>query len=193
MARLNVNPTRMELTKLKKRLVTAQRGHKLLKDKRDELMKQFLSLARQNRALRRAVEQELDAAYKSFVMARGVMSDESMEEALMFPKQSVGADIAIKNIMSVNVPEFHFTQTGSRDDVYAYGLAETSGELDLAIDALAEVTPKLLELAGACYDSAAYGNHPFYHHEAGGKRTRQHYAPDEGEGYDDCRKFRGQA
>ncbi len=148
MARLNVNPTRMELTKLKKRLVTAQRGHKLLKDKRDELMKQFLSLARQNRALRRAVEQELDAAYKSFVMARGVMSDESMEEALMFPKQSVGADIAIKNIMSVNVPEFHFTQTGSRDDVYAYGLAETSGELDLAIDALAEVTPKLLELAG---------------------------------------------
>ena len=148
MARLNVNPTRMELTKLKKRLVTAQRGHKLLKDKRDELMKQFLSLARQNRALRRAVEQELDAAYKSSVMARGVMSDESMEEALMFPKQSVGADIAIKNIMSVNVPEFHFTQTGSRDDVYAYGLAETSGELDLAIDALAEVTPKLLELAG---------------------------------------------
>lgn len=148
MARLNVNPTRMELTKLKKRLVTAQRGHKLLKDKRDELMKQFLSLARQNRALRRAVEQELDAAYKSFVMARGVMSDESMEEALMFPKQSVGADIAIKNIMSVNVPEFHFTQTGSRDDVYTYGLAETSGELDLAIDALAEVTPKLLELAG---------------------------------------------
>ncbi|MGN1059338.1 MAG: V-type ATP synthase subunit D [Clostridia bacterium] len=147
MARLNVNPTRMELSKLKKRLTTARRGHKLLKDKRDELMKQFLTLARQNRSFRREVEAMLQEAYASFIVARAVMSDDGLEEALMFPKQSAGAEVTVKNIMSVNVPEFHFQATLPPDQVYAYGLAETSGELDQAVFGLSDLFPKMLELA----------------------------------------------
>ena len=147
MERLNVNPTRMEMTKLKKRLVTARRGHKLLKDKRDELMKQFLDMARQNRALRREVEQALSQAYDNFIIARAVMSAENLEEALMFPKQRVSVEVQTKNIMSVNVPEYDFRTEGSEGNIYAYGLADTSGELDGAIYTLSEIFPKMLELA----------------------------------------------
>ena len=147
MERLNVNPTRMEMTKLKKRLVTARRGHKLLKDKRDELMKQFLEMARQNRALRREVEQALSQAYDNFIIARAVMSAENLEEALMFPKQRVSVEVQTKNIMSVNVPEYDFRTEGSEGNIYAYGLADTSGELDGAIYTLSEIFPKMLELA----------------------------------------------
>lgn len=147
MARLNVNPTRMEMTKLKKRLVTARRGHKLLKDKRDELMKQFLDMARKNRALRREVEAALAQAYDNFVIARAVMSSENLEEALMFPKQRVSVEVNMKNIMSVDVPEYDFRTEGSEGNIYAYGLAESSGELDSAICTLSDIFPKLLELA----------------------------------------------
>ncbi|MBP1755517.1 MAG: atpD, partial [Firmicutes bacterium] len=76
MAKARVNPTRMELTKLKKKLATATRGHKLLKDKRDELMRQFLDMVRENRALREKVEQGIMAANKNFVLARSAMPDE---------------------------------------------------------------------------------------------------------------------
>ncbi len=147
MARLNVNPTRMEMTKLKKRLVTARRGHKLLKDKRDELMKQFLDMARKNRALRREVEAALAQAYDNFVIARAVMSSENLEEALMFPKQRVSVEVNMRNIMSVDVPEYDFRTEGSEGNIYAYGLAESSGELDSAICTLSDIFPKLLELA----------------------------------------------
>ena len=112
MARLNVNPTRMELTKLKKRLATARRGHKLLKDKRDELMKQFLELAKKNKTFRREVEALLKQAYDNFIIARAVMSGEGLEEALMYPKQSVGVELSVKNIMSVDVPDYEFKQKG---------------------------------------------------------------------------------
>ncbi len=146
MARLNVNPTRMELTRLKKRLSTARRGHKLLKDKRDELMKQFLDMVRQNKTLRREVEETLMGAYQRFILARAVMSGESMEQALMYPTQKLEVGMEVKNIMSVPVPRFDFRQTGN-GNLYSYGLADTSGELDGAILGLSEAFPKMLELA----------------------------------------------
>ena len=148
MERLNVNPTRMMLTTLKRRLVTARRGHKLMKDKRDQLMKGFLELARENMRLRREVEAKLAAVYESFSIASAVMSKEVMEEALMFPKQGVELGVGQKNIMSVIVPVFEFkTKAEDAADIYPYGFANTSGELDGAINGLAEILPELLELA----------------------------------------------
>lgn len=148
MARLNVNPTRMVLTSLRSKLLVAVRGHKLMKDKRDELMKQFLDLARRNKILREEVEELLAEVYRNFAIANAVMSSEMMEEALMFPKQGVSIVMTKKNVMSVDVPVFDFVTTGNEgDDVYPYGFAETSGELDKSIEKLSEVFPVLLELA----------------------------------------------
>lgn len=148
MERLNVNPTRMMLTTLKKRYATSVRGHKLLKDKRDELMKGFLELARKNKELRDCVERQLADVYAAFGMAQAVMSKSAMEEALMFPKQGVLLDVGEKNIMSVDVPVFKFdTVAESSADIYPYGYANTSGELDTAVSSLAELFPLMLELA----------------------------------------------
>ena len=148
MAIMRVNPTRMELTRLKKRLKVARRGHKLLKDKRDELMKQFLELVRKNKELREKVEEMLMKVHDNFLIARAVMSSEILEEALMFPKQSVSLDVSIKNIMSVDVPVFDFkTRSEDESNIYPYGFATTSGELDGAIGTLSEVLPYMLELA----------------------------------------------
>lgn len=148
MARLNVNPTRMVLTGLKKRLQTARRGHKLLKDKRDELMKKFLEIVRENKVLREEVEEKLKLVHSRFVMARAVMSSEIVEEALMFPKVEVSLKTSTRNIMSVDVPVLEFTAEISTDgDIYPYGFANTTAELDEAISTLSEVTPKLLKLA----------------------------------------------
>lgn len=148
MARLNVNPTRMVLTSLKKKLAVASRGHKLMKDKRDELMKRFLELARKNKTLREEVEKQLAEVYGNFNIASAVMSSQMMEEALMYPKQGVSIEVGEKNVMSVDVPVFEFTTT--TDDlanIYPYGFASTSGELDKAISRLSEVFPVMLELA----------------------------------------------
>ena len=149
MGRLNVNPTRMELSNLKKRLVTAVRGHKLLKDKQDELMRRFIDLVKYNDELRRAVEKELGASLKEFLMARAVMSSELLEEAIMYPKEKIGVEVANRNIMSVNVPVMSFKRQMGEDEgsIYPYGFASTSGELDSAIDKLYVILPKLLELA----------------------------------------------
>lgn len=148
MERLNVNPTRMMLSTLKKRLATSTRGHKLMKDKRDELMKGFLELARQNKALREEVEEKLGEVYKSFSVASAVMSKEGLEEALMFPKQGVELSVGGKNVMSVDVPVFDFkTIAEDQTNIYPYGYAGTSGELDSAIKDLSEVFPIMLELA----------------------------------------------
>jgi V/A-type H+-transporting ATPase subunit D len=146
--RMNVNPTRMMLTQLKRRLATATRGHKLLKDKRDELMKNFLELARENGRLRKEVEGELGAVYANFSVAAAIISNEAMEEALMIPKQGVELQVSRRNIMSVDVPEFSFkTKAENPADIFPYGFARTSGELDNAIVALSDLFPKLLELA----------------------------------------------
>ena len=149
MARLNVNPTRMELSKLKKRLSTASRGHKLLKDKQDELMRQFINLVKYNNELRKSVEAELEASFKDFVMASAVMSSEFLEEAVAFPKDSISVEVGTKNIMSVNVPQmqFHRQLQDNKGGIFPYGFANTSSELDDAISKLESILPKLLELA----------------------------------------------
>ncbi len=143
-----INPTRMELTRLKGRLKTAIRGHKLLKDKRDELMKQFLEVVRENRSLRKRVEDGLMKAHGSFTVAAALMSPEMLEQALLYPKQAVELDMTFQNIMSVNVPKYSF-QTKSDDpgEIYPYGFAATSGELDDAVSEMARVFQDMLRLA----------------------------------------------
>ena len=148
MATATINPTRMELTRLKGRLKTATRGHKLLKDKRDELMKQFLEIVRKNRELRKKVEQGLEEANAAFTVASAIMGPEMLEQALLYPKQSVELDMKFKNVMSVNVPVYEFhTRNEDPTEVYPYGFAQTSGELDAAVDALNRVFQDMLELA----------------------------------------------
>jgi V/A-type H+-transporting ATPase subunit D len=147
-ARLNVNPTRMVLTSLKNRLRVAVKGHKMLKDKRDELMKRFLELARENKALREQVEAHIGDVYSNFVIASAVMSSEVLEEALMYPKQGVTIEVGRKNVMSVDVPVFDFkTTTDDTANIYPYGFANTSAELDNAIENLSNIFPELLKLA----------------------------------------------
>lgn len=104
MARLNVNPTRMELTNLKRKLTTARRGHKLLKDKQDELMRRFLDLVRENKELRRKVEEGIEESNRHMALARSVMSDSSLDVALMMPSQKMSLDVSEKNVMSVMLP-----------------------------------------------------------------------------------------
>ncbi len=148
MAKAQVNPTRMELTRLKKKLVTASRGHKLLKDKRDELMRQFLNMVRENMELRKEVEAGIQAANKNFVIARAAMSEETLHTALMAPKQEVYLEAEKKNVMSVELPVFEYrTRTADTNDIYAYGFAFTSGDLDDAVKSLADVLPQMLQLA----------------------------------------------
>ena len=148
MPAINVNPTRQELTRLKTRLKTSIRGHKLLKDKRDELMKQFMDVVRENRALRKKVEEGLMRAHGSFTVASALMSSEMLEQSLLYPKQSVELDMTFQNIMSVNVPIYHFkTRSDDAGEIYPYGFAATSGELDGAVDALSGVFQDMLKLA----------------------------------------------
>lgn len=143
-----INPTRQELNRLKNRLRTSMRGHKLLKDKRDELMKQFMDVVRENRALRKRVEEGLMRAHGAFTVAAALMSPEMLEQSLLYPKQSVELDMTFQNIMSVDVPQYQF-RTSSQDpgEVYPYGFAQTSGELDDAVDALSRVLSDMLRLA----------------------------------------------
>ncbi len=148
MASTTINPTRMELQRLKTRLKTAVRGHKLLKDKRDELMRQFMEITRQSRQLRARVEEGLSRANAAMTVASSVMSPEMLEQALLYPKQSVQVDTKLKNIMSVYVPVYKFsTKSESGSEIFPYGFAQTSGELDDAISALSEVFRDMLELA----------------------------------------------
>ena len=143
-----VNPTRMELTKLKRKLVTAIRGHKLLKDKRDELMRKFLDMVRENKALREKVEAGINRANKNFVLARSVMDDEIINVSLMAPRQDVYLDIHTRNVMSVDIPQFEYkTKTADEHDIYPYGYAFTSSDLDDAVKSLADILPDMLKLA----------------------------------------------
>lgn len=145
---LNVNPTRMELTNLKRKLVTARRGHKLLKDKRDELMRRFLDMVRENKELRIEVEQGIERANTAMSVARCVMSDKSLDVALMLPRQEMSLEVSEKNVMSVMIPVFDVKfKTADENDIYSYGFAETSGDLDDAVKALSDIMPKLIRLA----------------------------------------------
>ena len=148
MAKKQVNPTRMELIRLKRKLVTAIRGHKLLKDKRDELMRQFLELVRVNKSLRENVEAGLNAAAKNFALARATMQDPVLDTAMLAPAQAVTLETGTKNIMSVLVPRFTYkTRCPDESNIYSYGLSFTSSDLDGAVKSLADVVPNMLELA----------------------------------------------
>ncbi len=145
MSVLNVNPTRMELTNLKKKLAVARKGHKLLKDKRDEMMRRFLDIVKENHALRGEVEEMLLTAEKKVMLAKAVMGEKTLASALMLPKSRAALDMGEKNIMSVRIPEFKIPDKGQ--NVLPYGFASTAGELDEGIFALEESMPKLIKLA----------------------------------------------
>ncbi len=148
MAKKQVNPTRMELTRTKRKLTTAKRGHKLLKDKRDELMRQFLELVRVNKDLREKVEEGLKMAAGNFALARASMSDEVLDTALLAPSQEISIEASQRNIMSVLVPNFEIkTRSSDESNIYSYGLAFTSGDLDDAVKSVADVLPDMLKLA----------------------------------------------
>lgn len=147
MPALRVNPTRMELTRIKRRLVTAKRGHKLLKDKRDEMVRQFIALIRENYRLRQEVEGDLAAALRDFAMARSVTEPELVEEAILYPARNVQVEMGMASILSVHVPKLKVREESMQATVLSYGLAETSAQLDGAIAGLAELLPKLIRLA----------------------------------------------
>ena len=148
MATTQINPTRMELTRLKKKLGTAVKGHRLLKDKRDELMREFLDLVKVNMELREKVEKGIQNANRNFVLAKAGMSDEELRTALMAPKQEISLITNKKNVMSVDIPVYDFkTRSADKNDIYSYGFAFTSGDLDYAVDSLQEVFKDMLKLA----------------------------------------------
>ena len=148
MPKTTITPTRMVLNQQKARLKTALRGHKLLKDKRDELMRQFMDVVRKNRELRTRVEEGLTEAFSALTVASAIMSPDMLEQAILYPRQSVELSMQFKNIMSVNVPEYDFkTKTEDIGDIYPYGFAQTSGELDDALAILSRVFEDMLELA----------------------------------------------
>ncbi|MGI6075816.1 MAG: V-type ATP synthase subunit D [Pyramidobacter sp.] len=144
MARVNVNPNRMELSRLKKRLAVAERGHKLLKDKQDALIKAFLEKARAVKATREKVESELQACYQSFLMARAQTLPAMLEQALMISGSVCTLDVTTRNVMSVMVPQYEVHQEGS---TFNYGMATTPASLDVALEDFSKIIPRLLQLA----------------------------------------------
>ena len=146
MARLNVNPTRMELRRLKTRLKTAVRGHKLLKDKSDETIRQFMLYVKENKRLREEVEGEVSAALRSFMLAGAVTTAQVMEEAVAMPGFSVELETSEKNVMSVIVPQIAVKE-GDKKELYPYSFAGVSSELDGSIANLSELLLKLVRLA----------------------------------------------
>ncbi len=148
MATKQVNPTRMELTRLKKKLATAIKGHKLLKDKRDELMRRFLDMVKLNKQLREKVEKAIGEANKNFLLASASMTSESLAAAMLAPKQEVTLDVSSVNIMSVEVPKYRINyRTPDQSDMFCYGLAFTSCDLDDAVTSLSDILPDMLRLA----------------------------------------------
>ena len=144
---IRVNPTRMEYNRLKGRLKMAERGHKLLKDKRDELMRRFLELVKENKGCAKKWKRSL-SSFANFLLASAVMSREAMEEALMYPPAPVELAVETINIMSVRAPEIKIVQKQEAGgNVTPYGFATTSGELDTSIATLANILPQLIRLA----------------------------------------------
>ena len=144
--RLKVNPTRMELRRLKGRLKTAVRGHKLLKDKSDEMIRRFMEYAKQNKVLREQVEEELSEALKSFVLAKAVSDEYVIQEAVAMPSSQIMLEAQTKNVMSVIVPQFELKKTQG-EDKYPYSYSSVTAELDGSIAILTELMQKLVKLA----------------------------------------------
>ncbi|MFH1029699.1 MAG: V-type ATP synthase subunit D [bacterium] len=151
MARLNINPTRMELLQLKKKLATARRGHKLLKEKRDGLMKEFLKIIREAKALREKIDQELNLGFRDFIFASADMSPEAMEEALCYPAQEIVLEADTKNVMSVEIPVFNYhtkgTITGKENEFLCYSLATTHSGLDTSLEIFHQTLADMIKLA----------------------------------------------
>ncbi|MDY6038840.1 MAG: V-type ATP synthase subunit D [Eubacterium sp.] len=148
MASSQIIPTRMELSRIKDKLAVARKGHKLLKDKRDELMRQFLIMVRENMELRKHVEEGIRKANINFVIAKAGMDAETLNTALMYAKQKLSVDVSSKNVMSVNIPVFDVrTKTAGESDIYSYGYAFTSSDLDEAIKSLADIRDDMILLA----------------------------------------------
>lgn len=143
---LAVNPTRMHLLRLKKRLKLAVRGHKLLKDKQDELMRRFMDLVREIRGMRQEVEVELHKAFERFTLARSVMSKAALEEALALPSKRLEVEVTTSRIMNIEVPVFEPKAEGK---IFCYGFVNTSGELDMSLRSLDAVLLRLIDLARA--------------------------------------------
>ena len=146
MAEIRVNPTRMELKKLQSKYTTARRGHKLLKDKRDELMRRFLDVVREDKELRARVEERLLACHKSFTVANAVSNPKMLSEALILPGSENRLHVSEKNLMSVTVPLFELESTGG-ENTFNYGFAFTSGELDNSLYELSGILPDMVRLA----------------------------------------------
>lgn len=147
MAVLNVNLTRIESINMKKSLKTAQRGHKLLKDKLDELIKKLIELVKENQKLRTKSDEMLKNAYQSFMLAKAIMGENNVQEALVIPKKSISLEISETSIMSVKIPEFKFKEDASNENKVLYGFANTTSDLDNATKSFSDVAEALLELA----------------------------------------------
>lgn len=148
MARLNVNPTRMELSKLKSKLIMAKKGHKLLKDKQDELMRIFIQMIKKNKNIRIKVEEKLISSMKEFLLAKTTMTDTSFEEALFISKTNLSIELDKKNVMGVKIPEIKINlQESNENDIYPYSYLSTSSELDKAVFELNSITKELVKLS----------------------------------------------
>lgn len=146
MARLNVNPTRMELKKLKARLKTAERGHKLLKDKTDEMVRRFSIIIKANKSYRDDVEKDVSAVLKQFSSARSVLSKSRIELAFAMPAVSVDFECKKGNVMSVSVPELSVTEQKA-ENIFPYSFADVTSEADYAVEMVGKVLVKLIRLA----------------------------------------------
>jgi V/A-type H+-transporting ATPase subunit D len=144
MALLNVNPTRMALMDLKRRAKSAKRGHKLLKDKQDGLMQQFMSIIREAKTLRENVEEQLGNVFKQFLGASAWMTDAQLQNALSSPQAKIELEVETKNVMSVKIPKFTISKEGT---IKSYGHAGTNAMFDEAVEALEQVFEILINLA----------------------------------------------
>ena len=143
MAILRVNPTRMELLRLKKKIKVAQRGHKLLKEKRDGLMKEFLSVISRAKSLREEIDEKMKKAFKCFIYASAYQHPIATYEAILASDAKVDLEVKIKNIMSVKIPEFNISRKG---DIFNYSFMNTSGNFDLALKYFDEILQFLVKL-----------------------------------------------
>ncbi len=136
----------MELKRLKARLKTAQRGHKLLKDKTDEMVRRFSIVVRENKKLRDEVESEVANVLAQFSVARSLMRKSEIALSFAMPAVSVELDCSTNNIMSVDVPKLSLKEKRSVSK-YPYSFIDTTSDADYAVELVGEVLFKLVKLA----------------------------------------------
>lgn len=147
MAQLNVNPTRMELARLKDRLALATRGHDILKDKQDGLMRSFIDLVRENNTYRQEVEAHLKKGMQNFALAKALLHEEYLEQISLVPQYDVTVNVRKENMMSVKVPKMHFNSDDHQDESLNYGYINSNADLDETLQEFSDVLPKMLKLA----------------------------------------------